>query len=97
MSEGAILSMAFFRSSSAPLSYSMVVIAPVDPEQKAVTVPFLILDFSTMALTDGVMSMISLNPFVLKEMISERTMNDLPVFILIPPSNPLAEPFPGGI
>jgi hypothetical protein len=33
MLEGAILSMAFFRSSSTPPSYSIVVTAPVDPLQ----------------------------------------------------------------
>jgi hypothetical protein len=58
----------------------MVVTAPVDPEQKMVKVPFLTFDFSTIALTDGVMSIMSLYPFVLKEITSETIMNFLPFF-----------------
>ena len=74
MLEGAILSMAFFRSSNTPPSYSIVVTAPVDPLQKIIAVPFWTLDLPTIADTGEVMSWISQNPLVDKEMASEKTM-----------------------
>jgi hypothetical protein len=78
MLAGTSLSTAFFKSSSTPLSYSIVVTAPVDPEQKTVTIPFLILDFSTKAVTGGVISTISQNPLVGTEIVSDLTMRSLP-------------------
>jgi hypothetical protein len=59
-----------------PDSYSIVVIVPVEPGQKTVTRPFLIPDFSvafvTLSVISSVISIVSLNPFVLRTKVSVK-------------------------
>src|SRR5208283_3841065 len=75
MSDGAILSRASFKSCKTPDSYSIVVIDPVEPGQKIVTSPLAINDCLTMESTWGVISIISLKPFVLSEIVSVIIIN----------------------
>jgi len=59
-----------------------VVIVPVEPGQKTVTRPFLIPDFSVAFVTLSVISIVSLNPFVLRTKVSVKIVSiiDLLVF-----------------
>lgn len=69
MSDGAILSRASFKSSNTPDSYSIVVIAPVEPGQKTVTNPSATDKCFKIESTWGVILIISQKPFVLSEMV----------------------------
>jgi hypothetical protein len=71
---GAIFSIAFCKSFNTPDSYSMVVIEPVEPEQKTVTRPFFMPAWLQIEDTWLVMSTKSQNPLVLREIVSENTI-----------------------
>jgi hypothetical protein len=77
MADGAILSRASLRSCSTPSSYSIVVSAPVDPGQKRVTRPLVMVDCFTIEITLDVISIMSLNPFVSSEIAFVKTI-DIP-------------------
>ena len=65
MSSGATLDSISGKSFTNPGSYSIVVMAPVEPETKTVTVPFKIPDSEMASATCSVMSMISFSYFEL--------------------------------